>query len=256
MLPYSTIILIDRNVPAAVYKQIASEIIKAVRSGVIKPGARLPGTRAMSKLLGVHRKTVIAAYDELYGQSWIEMGERKGAIISEKLPELQPVLWGEKQGANYTATMPSAYYPLNVINYVNHPIPSPLMVIDDGHCDTRLAPMVQLLRAYRNCANKARFQKVVTGPLAAGTPALREVLVNYLAETRGLQLSIKHLLITQGAQMALYIAAQLLLRPGDAAVVGGPGYYMANHVFLQAGAQLISVKVDENGMDMDDVEAA
>jgi GntR family transcriptional regulator/MocR family aminotransferase len=256
MLPYSTIISIDRNMPAAIYKQIAGEIINAIRNGVIKPGARLPGTRSMGKLLGVHRKTVIAAYDELYGQNWIEMGERRGAIVPEKLPQLQPLLWGEKQDANYAVKMSAAYYPLKGINYVNHPVPSPLLVIDDGHCDTRLAPITQLTRMYRNCADKARFQKVVTGPLAAGAPALREALVSYLAETRGLQLSITHLLITQGAQMALYIAVQLLLRSGDAVAMGSPGYYMANHVFLQAGAKLIAVKVDENGMDMDELEEA
>jgi GntR family transcriptional regulator/MocR family aminotransferase len=78
--------------------------------------------------------------------------------------------------------------------------------------------------------------------------------VGYLAETRGLQAAVPNILITHGAQMSIYITANLLLRAGDAVIVGEPGYYVANQVFDSLGAKILRVPVDERGIDVDAVE--
>lgn len=256
MLPYSTLIPIDRESAVAVYRQIANSIIGAVRDGVIKPGTVLPGTRALSRELNVHRKTVIAAYDELYAQSWIETSERRCARVPQKLPELPARSWSDIQISGYGRSLPGSFYPLNGINYTFHDVETPRLVIDDGHCDHRLAPFAPLTQAYKDCVHRAGFKKTIAGSLASGSPVLKEALVDYFSKTRALWLSPAHLLITQGAQMALYIAAQILLKPGDAVIVAAPDYYMADYAFIQAGAKLVRVKADCNGMNMDEVEAA
>lgn len=96
MFPFETIITIDRNLKLPVYRQIAVNIIQAVRNGVLKPGTPLLSSREMARLLGVHRKTVIAAYDELNAQDWITIIPRKQVHISEKIPLLNPQKWEKK----------------------------------------------------------------------------------------------------------------------------------------------------------------
>jgi GntR family transcriptional regulator / MocR family aminotransferase len=71
-LPYSSLIEVDKTCWRPVYLQIANGIIHEIRRGVIQPATKLPGTRAMADDLQVHRKTVVAAFEELLAQGWIE----------------------------------------------------------------------------------------------------------------------------------------------------------------------------------------
>ncbi|MVX35827.1 aminotransferase class I/II-fold pyridoxal phosphate-dependent enzyme [Myroides sp. LoEW2-1] len=87
-----------------------------------------------------------------------------------------------------------------------------------------------------------------------GSENLREALSNYLSTTRGLNASINDLLITKGSQMGIYLSAQLLLDPGDTIAVGMSNYPTADQIFKQAGANLLRIPIDHNGMDVDYLE--
>src|SRR5882724_6527682 len=90
MLPWKTIIEIDKDCDTPVYLQIANSIIREMKKGRIGPGIKLPGTRQMSELLEVHRKTMVRAYEELDAQGWIEMRASQGTFTSQTLPEINP----------------------------------------------------------------------------------------------------------------------------------------------------------------------
>jgi GntR family transcriptional regulator/MocR family aminotransferase len=77
MLPWQTIISIEKDCDTPVFLQIANSIIQEMKKGRIGPGIKLPGTRQMSELVQVHRKTVVRAYEELDAQGWIEMHPSK-----------------------------------------------------------------------------------------------------------------------------------------------------------------------------------
>ena len=254
MLPFTTLISIDKTAATPVYQQIANDIVNAITSGLIKPGARLPGTRDLANQLGLHRKTIIAAYDELSAQSWIEVTQRKSVRVAESLPGFKPQKWDEAMAAGYSDKMPSHFYPLAATKHVLPKTDYPQIMIDDGLCDVRLSPTDLLLREYKTRMLKSYKRKTVSATLAGGALSLREALVPYFAETRGLQVKVQNLLITHGAQMALYIAANLLLKDGDIIVTGNPNYFVADQVFEQAGAKIIRVPVDQQGMDIQMVE--
>lgn len=93
MLPYEHVIFIEKESKISVYRQIAISIINAIRNGTLKPGTHLPGSRELSKTLGIHRKTVIAAYQELEAQDWIVVFPRKYVAVSERIPLLKPRSW-------------------------------------------------------------------------------------------------------------------------------------------------------------------
>jgi GntR family transcriptional regulator/MocR family aminotransferase len=253
MLPFDTLLPTDKTLALPVYQQVAQAMVQHIRNGVLKPGAMLPGTRELAGILNLHRKTIIAAYDELAAQGWIEAVPRKGFNISSNLPEVRAQRWNTAYA--FEKKMAAPFYPLAKTGFqlLALPVPSPL-IIDDGHPDSRLAPMDLLVREYRSRLGSSASRKQLSASLAAGAPRLREAMVSYLAETRGMQASVPNILITHGAQMSIYIAASLLVRAGDAVIVGEPGYYIANQVLESLGANLLRVPVDEEGIDVDAVE--
>src|ERR1700748_2081916 len=84
------IITIDKNSQVPVYLQIANSIISHIRRGTLKPSSALPSGRVLAADLKVHRKTIVAAYDELYAQSWVDSYPRKGIFVAKNLPDVSP----------------------------------------------------------------------------------------------------------------------------------------------------------------------
>ncbi|NJN34936.1 MAG: aminotransferase class I/II-fold pyridoxal phosphate-dependent enzyme, partial [Saprospiraceae bacterium] len=87
-----------------------------------------------------------------------------------------------------------------------------------------------------------------------GALVLRETWAQHLSETRGLSGTPDNLLLTRGAQMGIYLAAQLLIKKGDKVIVGDPSYITATRTFEQAGANILRVPVDESGIQVDAIE--
>ena len=255
MLPYSNLLTLDRAASIAVYQQIANQLVSLIRDGLLKAGMKLPSSRELANLLQVHRKTVTAAYDELAVQGWIVSHPKKGMFISTVLPELDPKRWSRQPLSQEQDNRVPFFYTMAHAKNFEPPISLGYYdwVIDDGLPDARLAPLDTLLRDYKSRIQKKNIYKGSANTPSAGSLLLREALVNYLADTRGMAVNTDQLLITQGAQMGIYIAARLLLRPGDMVVVGEPGYFMANQVFEQLGAKIIRVVVDSEGLVVDQV---
>src|ERR1700753_2395499 len=80
----------DKNLSVPVYLQITNGIIGHIRRGTLKPETALPSSRVLAKSLNVHRKTIVAAYDELYAQSWVDVYPRKGIFVAKNLPDVAP----------------------------------------------------------------------------------------------------------------------------------------------------------------------
>ncbi|WP_286382887.1 winged helix-turn-helix domain-containing protein [Myroides odoratimimus] len=95
MYPIEHIIRIDKKSKMPIYRQIAISIINAIKNGYLKARDQLPGSRDLADSLNLHRKTIIAAYEELYTQDWISMSPRKRATISESIPNLKASKWEE-----------------------------------------------------------------------------------------------------------------------------------------------------------------
>src|SRR5690606_28211919 len=130
----------------------------------------------------------------------------------------------------------------------------PDIIIDDGHPDVRLSPIDDLLKTYRSLTSKKYAIKNANIGTTQGTLKLREELVNYLSVTRGLNISVDNILITHGAQMSIYLSAQLLLGHSSKIIVGKPNYPVANKTFEETEAKIIEVNVDDKGIDTDVIE--
>jgi len=255
MFPYERIIILDKGSQVPLYRQIAISISNAISDGTLKADAALPSSRELAKLLGIHRKTAIAGYDELDAQGWITIVARKQVRVAANIPIMKQQKWD--------ASKPIAAYehhfdlPLSTIK--GHPkneATAPLIevIIDDGHPDVRLSPIDELLKTYRSYTSKQHAIKDAHLGTAQGTLSLRIALTKYLSETRGLNCSAEHLLITHGAQMSIYLSARLLLNTHSHIIVGKPNYQAANRTFEATGASLIEVDMDEHGIDVTAIE--
>ena len=254
MLPWSTIIQIQKDCDTPVYLQIANSMIQEIKKGRIGPGIKLPGTRMMAEMLKVHRKTMVSAYEELDAQGWIEMRPSQGTFTSKELPEINPRRFS-MQTEKPNSFPQQTGFPVMVNEKIRKPVLPYRNIIGfhDGP-DVRLFPVDELGRFYKSILSRTNNVKYLSYVEIAGVQKFRTVLSDYLNTSRGLQTSFENIMITRGSQMGLYLLSLVLFGKGDLIIVGDPNYYYADHVFLHAGMKLLRVKVDEYGIDVDAIE--
>lgn len=248
-IPFKSIITISREEKPSVYLQIAQQIIRSVQHGILLPGMKLPGSRALSAELGIHRKTVIAAYAELEAQGWVEALPNRGSFIAGDVLK-------EKGGEPIAGTIAIPAYPAKTGYTFRHNmlLDKPkadlnmLLEFTDGLPDIRIAPFNRLANTYSGIMKRKNSRRYLNYSQAEGNEYYREMLADYLNSTRGLHISKENILSTRGVQMGIFLAAGLLISPGDLVVVGKLGYYAANMIFQQAGASLLQLAVDEEGI--------
>jgi GntR family transcriptional regulator/MocR family aminotransferase len=251
MLPYKNLLLIDKSSHVAVFRQISTQFIRLIQEGKLSPGTDIPSTRALAFDLNLHRKTAIAAYELLALEDWIISIPRKGYIVSPNLPLVKPRSYNSNRLTAY-ATDPG--FQFDRLSEILYPSSSPVksdLVIDDGFPDVTLLPAASMYSQYKKALEFSALKKMSLAWDLEGSPDFRSALCGFLNQTRGLDIRYENLLTTRGAQMAIYVAAALIIQPGDKVMVCEPSYFFANMIFERLGAELIRVPMDENGMRTD-----
>ncbi|MBA2406702.1 MAG: PLP-dependent aminotransferase family protein [Chitinophagales bacterium] len=255
MISLNAVIEVDKESKTPVYLQIANKIILQIKKGILKPGSKLPGTRDLAKTLLVHRKTIVAALDELDAQGWIEIIPSSGTYIKESMPEVRGKKLRSRDGLPIQFAKQTGF-PLIKNKFLPppHRVKPYYLEINEGYPDVRIAPVEALSRAYRDLLKKEYYKKHLSYAGTHGNIDLRKALCEHLTETRGIRASEENILVTRGSMMALYLAIHTIIKPYDAVVVGETSYYSATAMFKNIGAKVITVPVDENGMVTIDVE--
>lgn len=222
-----------------IYLQIADAIIKDIHSGRLKPGDALPGSRNLAQLLKVNRNTVVEALNVLLIEGWLISKERQGTFVADILPDFEEVQKINRVVSTAKSILNSHYH----------------LQFDDGNPDSKIAPIEELARAYRQIFNqKARWQMMGYGN-ELGDLEFRKSIVQMLNHQRGMQVNEQNICITRGSQMAMYLTAQYLFTKNDYVIVENPGYKPAWSAFENAGAKLLPASVDKDGLLIDDVIA-
>ncbi|MFO0728184.1 MAG: PLP-dependent aminotransferase family protein [Myxococcota bacterium] len=239
----------DSDTP--LYRQISLAIAESARRGRIRPGAPLPSTRRLAAQLGVHRNTVITAYEELRAEGWISSEVARGTYVSSELPEnlarsfaRRPLRAPDRVGFDLArAALP----------------PDPryrapgLLLLYGGIPELRMLPSQELARALRRTLVPEPGLADYKDP--QGDSRLRAALAELLRTTRGVPAEASTLLVTQGAQQGLYLIARALLRPGDVVAVEALGYSNGWQALRLGGAELVPIPMDAHGMDIEALEA-
>ena len=250
-----SIFALDKSSPEPVYLQIAGILLQLTKNGTLQPGARLPSTRKLAQQLQVHRKTVIRAYDEMLAQGWLESHSGNGTFVANHVPESSPHHLLISKEKTMQASKVAGFQLVDSPHLNREEISYGYRLhLDDGLPDSRLAPLTELSRAYRSQLLTGNpYVKLGYGD-AKGSPWLREELSDYLNESRGLRITKDNILITRGSIMGIYLASTGLIKPGDHVVTGETSWRGADVNFIQAGAILNRIPVDQSGIQVDELE--
>lgn len=234
------------------YIQIVRAVIHEIERGRLPPGAFLPSSRALAVTLGVNRKTVVLAYEDLIAQGWLDGQGTRGTVVSD----------GFAQGRR-PVSPPVADPVCEPIYRFRAPPERPLALagegglkLDEGAPDGRLFPPDILARAYRAAVQRASRENRMQYRDPRGLPRLREAVAAMLRGERGLTVDADEVCITRGSQNGIYLAARTLLRPGDAVIVEELTYEPAVAVMRDLGATVVPVPLDAHGIDVAAVERA
>ena len=224
---------LDRQSPVPVYRQLYERTRAAIASGQLPPDGRLPSARSLAAQLGAARGTVDAAYTMLAGEGWIVRRGPAGTVVA---PQLHRELAPPRSDRAVRPGAPSA------LAAEAPPLP--------------LRMGIPALDAFprklwsRLVAREARALSLaaMANPDPAGYGKLREAIAAYLAVGRGIPCTPRQVFVTAGYQGALSLIARALIAAGDAVWFEDPGYHLARQGLTAAGARLIPVPVDEEGM--------
>jgi GntR family transcriptional regulator/MocR family aminotransferase len=247
-------IIVRRRKGASVRQQIVHALIEEIRTGRLPSGSALPGSRKFADQLKVNRKTVVHAYEELIAQGWLTADAMRATFVSGDIPAMDRAPAGARSRAERTVAQPD--FPLHRrrpgLAFVA-PIKGTL-VFDDGLPDTRVAPIQVLARAYR----RALLEEVKDNHAGYGDPRgslrLRQAVATMLHLDRGLSCTADNICLVRGSQMGIYVAARVLVRPGDVVVMEALSYPPAREAFLAAGAEIATVGVDAHGLKLEELE--
>ncbi len=230
------------------FVRLATAISDDIRRGVLRAGDRLPSTRALARREGVNRNTAVAAYDELAAQGWIVSRGAAGTFVSGELPE-RPVR-RPAAGPAPAGRKGRPAFELRPVAGAGAPLepPEARYLLSAGVPDTRLFPHAIFARAYRRALRGAGARAALDNADPRGAPRLRAAIAAMLRATRGIPAGPEDVMITRGSQLALELAARLLVRPGDVAAVEELGYQPAWRALELAGARLAPVPLDDAGL--------
>lgn len=229
----------DRDRP--IHRQITEHLRRAVTSGQLRAGQRLPSSRTLAGQLGVARGTVDTAYAALAGEGFVVGRGAAGTIVAPGLTRPTRPASPIDVGARPT---PDVF---------NGPVPAMEATLAMRICLPAFDAFPRKLWS-RLVARRARALTAsgLVYPDPTGLPALRQAIAAYLAVSRGIACRPAQIIVTGGYQAALGLIAAALLRPGNAAWVEDPGYPLAREALALAGAEIVPVGVDGEGMRVDE----
>jgi GntR family transcriptional regulator/MocR family aminotransferase len=252
------------------FRAICATLRREILDGALKPGARVPSTRALAATLGVARMTVVTAYEQLRAEGYLEGRVGSGTRVTATLPALgprrgrapvRPASVQGRGGPARAASVPAAPQPplaARATDYAAFATDPAAEVACFGRPVTAFRPGVPALDAFpiRQWASLASRCYRLGGRalLASADPRgyrpLREAIAAYLGASRGVRCDAEQVIVVAGAQQGLHLAARVCLAPGDAAWVEEPGYPSARRALADAGARLVPVPVDAEGLDV------
>lgn len=250
MISLSQYIRIDRRKSDPLYLQIAYQFINAVQRGLIPNGVKLPGTRVWSEELGVHRKTIVAAFEELEAQNWIEIRARVGAFVQNPTLKAQN---DNDSTLNTSKTPKKAGFTFNTSFVLSSPFEKEncSLICNDGQPDYRIIKTQELSRFYNGALKRRNIQSNIGNYAVQENDFFKEQLSYYLNLTRGFHISAAHLLIAKSREMLFYTLAKTLFKENDLVLVGELSFFSLNMVFNQENVRVKTIPLDSDGIDVE-----
>ncbi len=241
---------LDRTDASPLWQQIVDWVRRLVDEGTLVEGDRLPASRLLAERSGVHRSTVVRAYQELWALGYLEARPGSYSTIRGTLKKARRPDGGSSVLDWSAAATTNARAAVGDVSRMTRP-----EIGADGidaaalSPDPRLAPIAELRRVLGEVLREEGASLVDYGS-PAGLTELREVVAQRM-RTHGVTVDPAEVMITGGAQHALDLVAKLLVAPSARVLLEAPTYSLAFPLLRLHGAELIPIPMRPDGMDLE-----
>ena len=251
----AALIFLDPDSPLSLQNQIREKLVELIVSGAVPAGTRLPSIRGLADQLQVSRNTVVLAYQQLLAEGFLITRQRSGIYPN-------PAMVSQKPTAT-VAPPPGSAGPIDWTSRVQTPRPQRkrLRPADeeriasdsflDGSVDPSLYPLTEWREVTRLALASREIREWSTRDRDVDDPMLIEQIRTKILPRRGIRAASEEILITMGAQQALWLLVQLLVRPGMRVGVEEPGYPDFRALLALRDAHVVHLPVDSEGVVVD-----
>ena len=250
-------VTLDRALALPLYRQLCEAIRQAILRGSLRKGLRLPSTRHLATELCVSRNIVVMAFEQLTAEGYIESKTGAGTFVTNTLPEeVLQVQDSPPKGKRLPSRRGRA------MKRVPHSDGRFCCAIPASDPKLRYAAFRYGLPALdelpldlwgrllaRHCRTAPAEVAVHGHP--GGLLRLREAIASYVGAARGVRCRAEQVIITNGSQQAIDLAARVLADPGEVAIIEDPGYIGARAALEAAGLKVVPVSVGREGLCVD-----
>src|SRR2546428_489010 len=240
------------------YRQLYDWFRRAIIDGQMRPGQRVPSTRGLAAELKISRIPVLGAFEQLLAEGYLEAFVGAGTYVARSIPDdtlsrpaekarkgLQEI--GEKRGPRRMSRRGVALTHMPAQSWLDNLGAFRVSLPALDHFPIGVWSKLVAWHSRRPSRGIMAYGD------AMGYLPFREAIAEYLGAVRGVRCEASQILVTTGSQQALQISAQVLLDPKDRVWMEEPGYPGARQAFMTAGAQLIPVRVDHDGMNVAEI---
>lgn len=236
------------------YDQLYGTLRDAILEQRLRPGIKMPSTRDLCDQLSISRNTVLEAFARLRAEGYVEARVGSGTYVTQDLPD-----------SLLSARSVSAPAPEPCIDGMisargnliveSEPVPTRrwnrLLPFYPGIPSFDLLPLRVWRRLIDRHLTAAAASHLFHYGRSEGLPQLREAIAAYLVASRGVKCTPDQVIVVAGSQQAVDLTARVLLDPGDAVWMEDPGWQAARSAFLAAGATMVPVPIDDDGLDLE-----
>lgn len=232
--------------------QIRQLILTAIEEGRLSLGLRMPSSRELASLLKVSRNTVVIAYEQLVDQNFLVSRERSGYFVAGLPKQISsglklrsvPDSSGDAEWTQRYAIRPSGYRNIvKPLNWQDYPYPFIF-----GQFDPSLFPTNDWRESARAALSVPEINNWARDMIDEDDPALIEQLRLQVLPRRGIRARPDEIMMTMGAQHALYLIARLFIKPQTRIGIEDPGYPDARNIFRTLTDKIVPLRVDGDGL--------
>lgn len=229
------------------FRQVYFGLRKAILSGAFRSGEKLPSTRDVAEQLGISRTVVLLAYDQLLAEGFATGRVGSGTYVSPAVDVSRSVRAEspvKPRLSRFGSSAATAWSRVHVPSRQTRSLPYDFAY---GRSDLEVFPFEMWRRILLRCARKAPVHELDYGP-AAGNAALREAICTHLRRSRAVVCDPSQVIVVNGSQQALDLIARVLIERGDGIAIEDPSYQGTREILRAAGAHLLPVAVDRDGL--------
>jgi len=248
---------LDKELPTGLQLQLKEQLVSAILSRALQPGERMPSSRKLAHHLGVSRNTVTLVYQSLVDGGYLDPRPRSGFVVSGDAPVVPAVEGSRNKDADNDEKIDLVARIVSS-KLISHPMNKPLNWREFkysfiyGQADFKLFSHSD----WRDCARQALGARDF-GSLAgdfghSDDPLLVNYIIRHSLPQRGILMEPPNVLVTMGAQNALYLIADLLIKHTTRVVVEEPCYSDLLDIVQKYTPHVDTIKVDEHGLILDE----